>query len=116
MKPSKCFCGAVHGFGETCPITGQTAGAAKMRFADDKVITRAGSANTSGRAQGQKSPSPATSGTPKPAAVIAVEPTPVPEVEAGKRGRGRPGLGKPWEALGLGRTAYFAKKKAGELP
>lgn len=33
-----------------------------------------------------------------------------------RKRRGRPSLGSPWKALGISRTAYFAKKKAGELP
>lgn len=33
----------------------------------------------------------------------------------GLRKRGRPGLGKPWEALGVSRATYFSMKRAGEL-
>lgn len=37
-------------------------------------------------------------------------------VEGEKRGKGRPSAGRPWEALGMSRSLYFAKKKAGGLP
>lgn len=52
------------------------------------------------------------------------EPTPEFRARQAKRGRiggqkskggGRPGLGQPWEALGISRATYFRRKKSGEL-
>lgn len=53
------------------------------------------------------------SGAARPEAAPATTPEGV--ASAGKRGKGRPGTGKPWEALGMSRSLYFAKKKAGEV-
>ena len=39
----------------------------------------------------------------------------VPVVEPAKRKAGRPGSGKPWEALGISRSVYFERKRAGTL-
>lgn len=32
-----------------------------------------------------------------------------------RKRRGRPSLGSPWKELGISRTAYFEKKKSGEI-
>jgi hypothetical protein len=46
---------------------------------------------------------------PKPPAPV------IPAAKAKRNKRGRPSLNEPWRALGIGRRAYFYRKKAGKL-